>query len=564
MRYLFARSAPAGGSAAATEADMNERYLRAASATSGALVIAAWLTGCREPTQITFEVSTDLPCANVDDTSIAVGTLADVERKPTTATAAKATCVDGRIGALVVAPSGDSDVEIGVRIVTGVGGTSPEACVTPDYRGCIVARRALKYIPHTSLKVNIPMRANCKDVPCDAAGFTTCAAGRCVSARIDSAACEGAGCDEPPAPSGSCATAPDPAGVTTSGWTPIAPMTSIGEKGRSLHTAVWTCSELLVFGGGDDSNSANSDLLAFAPATNTWRRVGTAPLVNRRLHTAVWTGTQMIVWGGLVVVPVDGRNAGDFVGDGAIYDPSTNEWTYIPEDPIGGGRIGHVAAWSTTTSEMLVWGGTQQGAAFNPVTRTWRSIAASPAELGNRFLAGGAFVNDRLIVFGGSTTDGKKYANGASYDPKTDTWTMLPAVAVAERDQPTAVIGQLGIREGVFFYAGGGRVTDSVFFDGVSGTVVPTAPANDLPSPGRVNTYVWLAGGRAFVWGGRLDDSTTALATGAVFDPSRGTWSALPASPLTARSGGTATWTGRYAILVGGGHGHHGHGHGDF
>lgn len=529
-----------------------KRYPRAASATS-ALAALALMTACREPTQITFEVRTDLPCANINDTSIAVGTLADVERKPATSTAVKTTCVDGRIGALVVAPSGDSDVEIGVRVVTGVGDSMPDTCIAPDYRGCIVARRALKYIPHTSLKVNVPMRANCKDVPCDAAGFTTCAAGRCVSARIDSTTCEGAGCDEPAAPSGSCASAPDPAGVTASGWTPIAPMSSIGEKGRSLHTAVWTCNELLVFGGGDDNNTANSDLLAFAPASNTWRRVGTAPLINRRLHSAIWTGSQMIVWGGLVLVPTGSDVAGDFKGDGAIYDPASNQWTYIPEDPIAGERIGHVAVWSTTTSEMIVWGQREPGAAFNPVTRRWRAIAAAPPELGARILAGGVFVNERMIVFGGSTLEGSKFADGATYDPKTDTWTKISVPGATPRDSVTGVLGQLGTREGAFFYGGGGNATDGIFLDGTTSTITPAPPESALPSPARVLTQTWLGGGRAFVWGGKPDTSNAAVATGAVFDPSTNTWTALPPSPLAARSGGTATWTGRYAILVGGG-----------
>src|SRR5437870_1227706 len=102
MRYLFAKSAPSGGSATATEADMLERYPRATGATSTALaLLTVGLVSCRDATQVAFEVRTDLSCAEVNDTSITVGTVDDVDRKPATSTAVKTTCVDGRIGALV-------------------------------------------------------------------------------------------------------------------------------------------------------------------------------------------------------------------------------------------------------------------------------------------------------------------------------------------------------------------------------------------------------------------------------------------------------------------------------
>ena len=51
---------------------------------------------------------------------------------------------------------------------------------------------------------------------------------------------------------------------------------------------------------------------------NTWTPMGGAPDA-RELHTAVWTGTEMIVWGGLRAVGV--FNAG------GRYNPSTDTWT---------------------------------------------------------------------------------------------------------------------------------------------------------------------------------------------------------------------------------------------
>jgi len=147
--------------------------------------------GCRTPTQVTIEVKTDQPCSAITGTSIAVGSLADLETAPNRAT--KASCIDGKVGTLVVVPSAGKGDEIAIRVVTGVG-VDPNTCKTPSYGGCIVARRALHFIPHTELKVQVTMRGTCLDRPCKPR--ETCVSGNCVPAEIDSERCRGSGCDE--------------------------------------------------------------------------------------------------------------------------------------------------------------------------------------------------------------------------------------------------------------------------------------------------------------------------------------------------------------------------------
>lgn len=58
----------------------------------------------------------------------------------------------------------------------------------------------------------------------------------------------------------------------------------------------------------------------YNPALNTWTAVTTngAP-APRAYHPAVWTRTEMIVWGGL-------SNA-TYFADGARYNPATDSWT---------------------------------------------------------------------------------------------------------------------------------------------------------------------------------------------------------------------------------------------
>ncbi len=80
---------------------------------------------------------------------------------------------------------------------------------------------------------------------------------------------------------------------------------------------------------------------------NVWepRATGGAPAA-RYLHTAVWTGSEMIVWGGSNV---------SFLNDGGRYNPSANSWTAVTTTGAPAARNNHTAVW--TGSEMIVWGG---------------------------------------------------------------------------------------------------------------------------------------------------------------------------------------------------------------
>ncbi len=144
-----------------------------------ALSLAA--SACRTATQVTFEVTTNVACAELRETEIAVGSLAavaDPGRAP--ATTAPRCTKEGRIGALVVVPSGDDGELVAVRVTTGVG-VSPSQC-GPGSK-CIVAKRALRFIPHESLTVRVEMAAACEGVVCP--GDQTCVSGVCRSATID-------------------------------------------------------------------------------------------------------------------------------------------------------------------------------------------------------------------------------------------------------------------------------------------------------------------------------------------------------------------------------------------
>jgi hypothetical protein len=57
-------------------------------------------------------------------------------------------------------------------------------------------------------------------------------------------------------------------------------------------------SENIIWGGRDFSNNRSNTGGRLNPGTNSWIPITTNAPVARD-HTAVWTGTEMIVWGGI-------------------------------------------------------------------------------------------------------------------------------------------------------------------------------------------------------------------------------------------------------------------------
>jgi hypothetical protein len=101
-------------------------------------------------------------------------------------------------------------------------------------------------------------------------------------------------------------------------------------------------------------------------AQGTWSSISTtnAPSARTR-HTAVWTGSKMIIWGGNP----------PYLNTGAAYELSTNSWTTTTTVNAPAMRSFHIAVW--TGSKMIIWaGGTSAeglntGGLYDPVTNSW-------------------------------------------------------------------------------------------------------------------------------------------------------------------------------------------------
>src|SRR3989344_4782038 len=86
---------------------------------------------------------------------------------------------------------------------------------------------------------------------------------------------------------------------------------------------------------------------------NFWSSMGTTGAPTARSnHSAVWTGTRMIVWGG--------HNGASYLNTGAIYNPAADSWTATSTlgtdtNAPPSGRTDHSAVW--TDDRMIIWGG---------------------------------------------------------------------------------------------------------------------------------------------------------------------------------------------------------------
>lgn len=172
------------------------RWAGRATLLAASLVATCWITSCYSSTEIQLAIDTDVSCAVVRERGVSVfvaatpGALHDTGPVATTHE-----CTEGpsgaEIGTLTLVPSGARDERFALEIVTGVDRTT-EDCF-PDTSGCIVARRAPRYIAHTSVRLPVRLSTRCKNARCAPSETCDDDTGRCVPVE----GCGDDGCSEP-------------------------------------------------------------------------------------------------------------------------------------------------------------------------------------------------------------------------------------------------------------------------------------------------------------------------------------------------------------------------------
>jgi len=338
---------------------------------------------------------------------------------------------------------------------------------------------------------------------------------------------------------------------TTDSWVSL-PTVSPCPVARSLHSAVWTGSEMIVWGGYSNSGSYKNTGGRYNPTLDVWTATSTGTGVPsaRQNHVAVWTGTEMIVWGGYY---------SGYLNTGGRYSPGTDTWTATPTGTgCPTGRQYHAAVW--TGSDLILWGGYSSsgvlstGARFAPGAGTWVPTSSGRGEPSPRYLHTAIWTGAEMVIWGGSA-----YSNGSNspldtggrYFPVTDSWLATPASGLAARMYHTA------IWTGTQVIVWGGQLTNSGItntgsaYDPLSDTWTATPTGAGVPAARAGHTAVWT-GSQMIIWGGSLSSSTTN--TGGTYDPATGAWAPTTTSVRVpdARTGHSALWTGTKMIVWGG------------
>lgn len=173
---------------------------------------------------------------------------------------------------------------------------------------------------------------------------------------------------------------------------------------------------------------------AAALATDEWTQLPPAPLAGRVPAAAVWDGAQMLVWGGAV--------GSTLFADGAAYDPIGHVWTKLPRSPLSA-RSNSAYVW--TGDELFVWGGldanagsghyANDGALYNPSTRTWRMLP--PAPLPATVAPQALLVDGQVVVLPRDVPTGtaRSATPAAAYNPASNAWRRIAPLPLAPQGQ---------------------------------------------------------------------------------------------------------------------------------
>jgi hypothetical protein len=334
-----------------------------------------------------------------------------------------------------------------------------------------------------------------------------------------------------------------PNGCIDNPWT--ATSTINAPTARARHTAVWTGSEMFVWGGFNSNGTPLNTGGRYNPGTDSWTATSTTNAPPARgLHTAVWSGSEMIVWGG------QGTGIINF-NTGGRYDPSTDTWAPTSTNDAPEARRFHTAVW--TGSEMIVWGGVNQsgdvlrtGGRYNPSTDSWTATSITNAPSA-RFVHTAVWTGSEMIVWGGVSSPFVPPLNtGGRYDPSTNSWTATSTTdAPSGRAEHTAVWTD---SEMIVWGGQGGGNTGGRYNPGTD-SWKDTSTTN-APIGRRFHTAVWT-GSEMIVWGGQGVDRVN---TGGRYNPGTDHWTATSITNApSARDLHTAVWTDSEMIVWGGG-----------
>jgi len=297
---------------------------------------------------------------------------------------------------------------------------------------------------------------------------------------------------------------------------------------------VWSGREMFLYAADSMSNAFTP--IAYDPLLDTWRVLPPPPRrFLRPAWTSLWTGRQWIA-GGRFVLP-----SGRTILALAAYDPATDKWTDLPDNPLGFVRVFYSAA----TDELVALDGARV-ATYGFASGTWSLGPASPISSAGEMAWDGRRV---VVAYGTDAT--------LVYTPLTGTW------ATAAKP-PYDFFPQFGFdafedRSVVFFGERSPTLDNAslmrgTVFSGEAFRIIGSPPSAVL-SDGDVRAAwaAWRGPRSVYVFGGFLERGDDPLVNdGARYDLDSETWTRLPDGGPSPRYFAMALHTGCDSLVFGG------------
>jgi len=288
---------------------------------------------------------------------------------------------------------------------------------------------------------------------------------------------------------------------------------------------------LLMTARGQDSEPVDG-----APAfADAWERLPDPPIEPRVRVVSVWTGREALFVGGhtLACAPIwrCPMTSGHLPTDGAAFDPETEVWRTIAEAPFGFSGASTAVVQDSVYFLVQPAAGEQTGSTllqYSIENDEWTEVEGTAAFMQERALA--ATADGRLVVY---RSNGQLQGVDYIYDPAANSWSTLPADPFSD-----------GFDREMHALDGSLYLLDYAPEDGAV-PIPPTAvrlarftPGDRawqvLPSTESFNIAATYAGEGLLVNPGGPNDRPWP----AIFDVVAGLWRDLPAMPVPQGAGG--------------------------
>jgi N-acetylneuraminic acid mutarotase len=242
------------------------------------------------------------------------------------------------------------------------------------------------------------------------------------------------------------------------GWiTTTTPPGGLSPREKAAYVSIGD--QLFIWGGVNESGTALNSGALYDPRDDRWTLVpidADTP-TPRSLATAVWTGSVIIVWGGLDPVNMEP------LSDGAVFDPVANAWSPMTPGPTA--RAAAVGA--VVSGNVVFFGG--QGASSTPLggldqydisMDSWIPAEQdSPPAVADPSAAGGTLT---FWTHGGRTEMNTGVSDSSYYSMSTDRWVESEPLWPGRWGAFSAFTDS--------FFVWGGRDLSDLFGDGATHT----------------------------------------------------------------------------------------------